>query len=140
MSGYLSGGDGYFDEFDGYEVDSSGNIGADISGISAPENVTDINAVGGVVPTMSTTGQSGSPSLQQILGSLGGMARDLGTAVGTVGRDIRGIGPAYRGAYNNATNPSPQNRLSQWWTYSSTTDKLTVGIGLAGLYFLVKKA
>ena len=96
--------------------------------------------LGTAMPVMSTPGQSGNPSLMQILGSLGTYARDIGTAVGSVKRDINGVGRAYNTAYNQAANPTPQNKLSQWWAYSSMTDKLTVGIGIAGRYYIAKKA
>ena len=136
--------DFYDADFMGHGVDpDTGSFDATVNPFEEPSQLAIMNndaGIGTAVPTMSTPGQSGSPSLMQILGSLGTYARDVGTAVGSVRRDITGAGRAYNTAYNQAANPTPQNKLAQWWAYSSMTDKLTVGIGIAGLYYIAKKA
>jgi Sec-independent protein translocase protein TatA len=62
------------------------------------------------------------------------LARNAGTAVGTVKRTITTAEQEYKTAERNAETG---NKLQQWVQYSSTQDKLTVVIGLAGLAFLL---
>lgn len=78
-----------------------------------------------------TSGQTSSSPLQ-LLGSVGSTARDLGTAVGTLQRDLKNAGKNFSNARNAAANG---NSLSTWWQYASTTDKMMVG--LAALAILV---
>jgi len=62
------------------------------------------------------------------------LARNVGTAVGTVKRTASQAETEYRVAEANAASG---NKLQQWMQYSSTTDKLTVGIGVVGLLWLL---
>lgn len=81
--------------------------------------------------------QSGWDTLQNLMGSIGSIgqtARDLGTAVGTIERDIKGAGTEYQTARNNAKTG---NKLGQWWDYAPTTDKVMVGLAAAGLVLVV---
>lgn len=61
------------------------------------------------------------------------IARDVGTAIGTLRREITAAPGAFSSAEKAAAN---NNKIQQWWLYSSPTDKLTVGIGLVGLVYL----
>lgn len=87
---------------------------------------------------MQSSGAADSPfsGITRLLGSIGTAARDIGTAVGTVQRSVSGAPADYDRARLAAKN---DNKLSQWWQYASTTDKITVGIGVLGLFFLLKK-
>jgi hypothetical protein len=87
-------------------------------------------------PLVSDTTMQRDSSLLQILGSIGSTARDLGTAVGTVKRDFEGAKDAYGQAYRNA---STGNSLGTWWQYASTTDKLMVGLAVAGILVVLLK-
>jgi len=69
------------------------------------------------------------------LGSIGTVARDLGTAVGTIRHDIAVAGPNYRAAERAAANPSPTSKLQQWWLYASGTDKAVILLGGLGVMF-----
>lgn len=80
--------------------------------------------------------------LHNILGSIGSAARDvgktardLGTSVGSVKKAVKDAEGQYSTAEHNAESG---NKLGQWWQYSSTTDKIMIGIGIAGLYLVVK--
>lgn len=75
--------------------------------------------------------------LQNWLGSVGSVreaARDLGTAVGTVQRDLK----AAQGEYTTArTNAKAGDGLAQWWQFASPMDKAMLGIAAAGLALMV---
>lgn len=75
--------------------------------------------------------------VQNWLGSLGTIretARDLGTAVGTIQRDLKGA----QGEYTKArTNASTGNAAGQWWAYASPMDKAMLGIAAVGLGLLI---
>ncbi len=73
-------------------------------------------------------------SIMDAIGNLGQTARDIGTVVGTAERDIKSVSGEYQTARNNAKTG---NRLGQWWDYAPTTEKVMVGIGLAGLALVV---
>ena len=89
-------------------------------------------------PVISDTPQSGGftwGGLHNILGAIGQTARDVGTTVGSIKRAGRDIEGNYKTAEANAASG---NKLGQWWQYSSTTDKVMIGIGIAGLYLVIK--
>ena len=71
----------------------------------------------------------------QLLGSIGTTARDLGTAVGKIQRDMRTASENYRQARDAAASG---NSLSLWWQYASTTDKLMVGLAVVGIIVALK--
>lgn len=77
-------------------------------------------------------------SALSILGSIGKTARDVGTAVGTVRRDLKAAEGEYRVAQTNAYQG---NALGQWWQYSTTQDKMMIGLAVAGIavVLLVKR-
>jgi type II secretory pathway component PulM len=50
--------------------------------------------------------------------------------VGTVERDFNQAGENFQRARNNAKEG---NKLAVWWDYAPTTEKVMVGIGIAGL-------
>jgi hypothetical protein len=86
---------------------------------------------------------AGSPfaTANSLMGAIGSfannvtlLARNVGTAVGTVKRTVATAETEYKIAERNAESG---NKLQQWMQYSSTQDKLTVGIGIAGLLFLL---
>lgn len=87
-------------------------------------------------PTVSTPMQTsnGSPfsKLVDLLGSIGTVARDLGTAVGKTEADIKAAQGNYQTARQNALSG---NTLGTWWQYASMTDKLVVGLAAAGVVF-----
>jgi len=80
--------------------------------------------------------------LSKLLGSIGTTARDVGTAVGTVKREVRGAEGQYRAAENAAENPRPAGRAMQWWSYASPTDKMMLMLAAAGVaiaFYQMKK-
>lgn len=99
------------------------------------------NASYGDFPILSmepqTASQTGWDSIRNIMGAVGSVgqtARDIGTAVGTIERDIKGASQEYQTARNNAKSG---NKLGQWWDYAPTTDKVMVGLAAAGLVLVV---
>ena len=72
----------------------------------------------------------GLNSITKLLGSIGTTARNLGTAVGTAKRDIKGAGAQYRAGEKAAER---QSKVQQWWMYSTTNDKLVIGLAIAGI-------
>lgn len=86
-------------------------------------------------PVVSDNTNQAAPSILQLLGGAANTARDVGTAVGTIQRQIQGVGPAYQAGYNAS---STGNSLSTWWQYASTTDKLMVGLAVVGIIVAVK--
>lgn len=91
--------------------------------------------------------QGAFSSFRDLMGSVGTIARDVGTTVGTVRRDlknaedqIRGAAPEYRTAQRNAYTG---NRVGQWWQYATMTDKVIVGLAVltlgVAIYQVAKK-
>src|SRR5262245_54619052 len=80
--------------------------------------------------TPETSVSSVLSSVKGILGSIGTTARDIGTAVGTARRDISLAGQQYRTAQQQAYSG---NSLGQWWNYSTTQDKLVIGLAVVGI-------
>lgn len=89
-------------------------------------------------PTITDPGQRASggafTGLANLLGSIGTTARNVGTAVGSVQRDVRLAPQQYEAARQQAASG---NRVGQWWNYSTGADKMTILIGLAGLGLVV---
>lgn len=87
-------------------------------------------------PIVSTPMQSSESSpfskLIDLLGSVGTVARDLGTAVGKTEADLKAASGEYKTARANALSG---NTLGTWWQYASMTDKLVVGLAAAGVVF-----
>ncbi len=100
-------------------------------------DAVELGGDGNSPPIQTDTTYQTSPSVLQLLGSIGTTARDVGTAAGTIKRDFEQAGTNYKTAYNAAAQG---NSLQQWWLYASTTDKIMVGLGIAGIValFLVK--
>lgn len=120
--------------WDIYDVDQSD---AETARLNRLDDAAELGGDGNNLPVQTDTTLQTQASPLQILGSIGTTARDLGTVVGTIKRDIQGASANYKAGYDAA---SSGNSLQQWWLYASMTDKLMVGIGLAGIValFLVK--
>ena len=73
-------------------------------------------------------------SVVQLLGSVGSIARDAGTAAGQIRRDLSGARGNFNRAYNATASGNP---LATWWQYASTTDKLVVGLAAVTLVIMV---
>lgn len=79
---------------------------------------------------------SDSWNLKDLLGSIGTTAKNLGTAVGTIRKDVKDA----KGNYTKAQAAAYSgNSLGTWWQYASTTDKLMVGLGVAGILVVLLK-
>ena len=120
----------------GYSADWLDNADAmSSSGFQADQSVTGDSQT---MPTQSDSPQVAGPSwsgIHNLLGAIGTTARDLGTAVGSV----KNAANTAKGQYNTAQqNAASGNKLGQWWQYSSTTDKIMVGIGVAGLVLVLR--
>jgi len=91
-------------------------------------------------PVVSDTPQSSGitwSGLHNLLGSIGTTARDVGSVIGSTQYAVNQA----KGQYNTArTNAASNNKLGQWWQYSSTNDKIMVAIGIAGLFLVVRSA
>lgn len=115
-----------------YMADEVNDFGIDIVNGDAPA----FSPEGEEAQNITQGDRPNSPSqgpftgLSKLLGSIGSTARDLGTAVGTVKRDVKRAGAEYRKAEDAAENG---NKLQQWWKYSSDTDKLVVGLAFVGV-------
>lgn len=75
-------------------------------------------------------------SIGTVLTTAGKTARDAGTVVGTVKRDLKSAPGQYVAAQQAAENPSVRGRAVQFWTYATPTDKAmlilaAVGVALA---------
>lgn len=136
---------GFFDETDmsvDYTTNDSVGVERNFGQLDNAQSETTLNGTQNTPPLVSTTMQTDTPGnspftgIQKLLGSIGPIARDFGTAVGTIKRQINGAPIEYQKAENAAATG---DKASQWWQYSSTTDKLTVGIGLAGLFLLLRR-
>jgi hypothetical protein len=116
-----------------YVVDETTNSGESANSSAVPY-ASDVLVSGSVnqPPVISDQPESSTNSpfggITQLLGSIGTTARDLGTAVGTAKASIKGAGAAYRTAEHNAATG---NSVGQWWQYSTTMDKVMVGLAVA---------
>ncbi len=73
---------------------------------------------------------TGLKNLTGSLGTLTTRARELGTAVGTVQRQIQGSGAEFTAARRQAVSG---DKMGQWWAYASTTDKVLIGLAAVGV-------
>lgn len=121
------------DDFDIFAMDGYDD-GSGVDTIGVPDDFGILQGDGNSPPVQTDNTPQRSSSILDILGSIGSTARDLGTAVGKIEHDVKAAGPAYQEARNNAKTG---NSLGTWWQYASTTDKMMVGIGIAGLLLVV---
>jgi hypothetical protein len=110
-----------------------------------------LNGDAGTPPAIGTVQTAPAQfGLRDLLGSIGSasknaatFARDIGTAVGTAKASVKQTRQAYKDAEYGAQVPSVENKLRQWWLYSSTNDKLIAALGAAavviGVIQLTKK-
>jgi len=91
---------------------------------------------GNTLPLVSDTTPARDSSLLDLLGSIGSTARDLGTAAGKIVKDVKGAKTEFQTGYDNA---KAGNSLGTWWQYASITDKLMVGLGVAGIAVVLLK-
>lgn len=81
-------------------------------------------------PLQSDPGKAQTATILQLLGSAPQLARDVGTAVGTVRRQVEAVGPAYNNAQIAAYHGGS---LATWWQYETTANKAMILIGIAGI-------
>lgn len=80
--------------------------------------------------------KSGINDFRQVVGSVSGIARDIGTAVGEIRRAVTDTPKEYTRAVKNAERG---NSLGQFWQYATPTDKMMISLaGLAVVVVLVK--
>lgn len=119
---------------DPFELDGGGDIGD----VAIRESISDIKIMqgdGNSLPVQSDTGAEVASTPLQLLGSIGKTARDVGTAVGTLQRDLKGASGQYEQARSSAASG---NSLGTWWQYASTTDKLMVGLAVVAIFVALK--
>jgi hypothetical protein len=95
----------------------------------------------GVPPAIGETPQENkSFGLKDFLGSIGSSvktlatgARDIGTAVGTVQGAANQAKIDFNTARKDAATPTIKSKVHQWWTFSTTNDKIVAGLGAACL-------
>jgi hypothetical protein len=114
----------FYDEFDGNQSD------AETARLMRQDDSIEMSGDNNSPPIVSDPGKANVASVLQLLGSAPQVARDVGTAVGTVRRQVEGIGPAYTNAQNAAYQG---NSLSTWWQYETTANKAMILIGIAGI-------
>ncbi len=97
------------------------------SGPNDPPTLSDYNP--------NSDGNFSVGSTVQLLGSASTVARDLGTAAGQISAQVKGAPAAFQKGYNaTATN----NKLSTWWQYASTTDKMMIGLAVVAILVALK--
>lgn len=123
-----------------FEWEYGTDSGADDGGLTInPDVYMAGDSISPPLVSMPTQNAQDGPftGVKNLLGSFGSVAqtaRDLGTAVGTVERDLKGA----RGEFSTAReNARTGNKLAQWWDYAPMTDKVMVGIGVAGLALVI---
>ncbi len=112
----------------GYQYE---NDTADYAALSETSVVTGKSVDGpAVLSDVDPTNQV--PSVLQKIGAIdiGQTARDLGTAIGTIKRQIGTADDEFKTARDNAASG---NKLGTWWQYASTTDKIMVGLAALGV-------
>lgn len=126
MSGLFGDGSDSYTGYGDYIPATSGIDNSDVLIVGEPNSL----------PTVSDTPEAASSSgwddLKNILGSIGTTARDVGTAVGTAQANLKNAGAQYKAGQQAASNPNT-GKLQTWWLYSSSTDKLMVGLAVAAL-------
>lgn len=114
---------------------------ADAYGVSSDAVLTGDANTPPVISTAPATASAGVfntvQSLLGAIGTVGQTAQNLGTAVGTAQKQISTAGKQLSGAttqYTQArTAAATGNKFEQWWLYSSTSDKLMVGLAAVGV-------
>lgn len=108
--------------------------------ITSYDDLPVLQGDGNSPPVQSDTMPQASRSVLETLGGMVGnisqYARDLGTAVGQVQRDIKGADDAFKGARDAQLSG---NNLSTWWQYTSTTDKVMIGLAALGVGLVLWK-
>lgn len=122
----------FFDDTTADTVDG----GVYIASNSGNDDVTGI--VG--VPTQSTDMQNSNDSAYggflNKLGSIGTIATQAGTAIGTAQRQISQA----QGNYNAAkANASSGNSIGTFWLYASSTDKIMIVLAAAAILITLRK-
>lgn len=91
-----------------------------------------------VLPVQSDTAQypnSGSyTGLGNLLGSIGTTAKNAGTLVGTVQKDIKDAGTNFNSAKTAAASG---NSISTFWLYATPTEKMMIVLAAAGLVLVL---
>ena len=120
----------FFDEGDElpYEIITMENSNDDVTGTN-------------YLPTLSTPMQSSAitdygSSIVQLHGSASQTARDVGTAVGTIRRELKGIPQSYERAASNAYTG---NKVGTFWQYASPTDKAMIILAIVAIGVTVYK-
>ena len=111
----------------GPTIGDEGSLVADAILTGAPNDLPVISS------NQQTSVDSPFTTFRQLLGSIGSVAqsaRDVGTAVGTVQRDIDNAGKTYNNARVNARTG---NSAAQWWNYSNPTDKMMIVLAALGV-------
>lgn len=100
------------------------------------EDLPTLQGDGNSPPVQADTMPQRSNSLVDLLGSIGSTARDLGTAVGMTKRELSTVDDKFKKARDAQESG---NSLSTWWQYTSTTDKVMIGLAAAGLVLVLYK-
>ena len=120
------------DEFGGSDDGNPDNYSTERAGT----DLTTLQGDGNSLPVQIDTDVPRQTSVTQLLGSSGTLARDVGTAFGTLRRQVSTAGSDFRSASGNA---SRGNSLGTWWQYASTTDKLVVGLAAVTVVLMMVK-
>lgn len=129
------------DDIDLFMAQGGGSGSSDAS-FAADTNFTNLDdgaLISGAYPLVSDQTHSGNADTLNKLGSAisdPNLARNLGSAVGSIEKQIQG----FSGQFNAAKNATATgNSLSTWWMYASTTDKLMVGLAVLGIVVVLVK-
>lgn len=125
--------------FEGDDIDAGGGWSPADGGAVETTNVVSYKII-------SDPGQTSTYGIGDVLGSIGTLVqnaatigRDIGTMVGTAQKNVNTGVANYQTAKNAASTTSPTGGLQQWWLYSSTTDKLAIGLAAIGVLLILKK-
>lgn len=121
----------FFDDQSGLDV-------VTVMNSNSNDTVTGVNGL----PTVSTPMQTSAvtdygTSILQLLGSASQTARDVGTAVGSIKRDLKGVPAAYQTAQDNAASG---NKVGTFWQYASPTDKTMIILAVVAIAVTLYKA
>ena len=121
-----------------------------VAGVAEGINLTQSEQVQNGSPNqlnlVSTQMQTSGPgngaitTLSNLLGNVRGIAAQIGGAVGSIRNAGNEAKTGYQVGLNAGSRPTASNKLQYWLATASTTDKLTVGIGILGLVLLFRKA
>jgi len=125
------------DDIFSWDAEDEGSYSDDIQSF---DDLPILQGDGNSPPVQSDTMPQGGRSILDTLGGMVGnisqYARDLGTAVGQVQRDVKGADDAFKGARDAQLHGS---NLSTWWQYTSTTDKVMIGLAALGVGLVLWK-